>query len=161
MLSVRAHLVLAAVLMPLAGSVPAQPAHEGYYYPSVGSEETFERVLKDSGDPGRERRIDFVVTLTAAQIASPDTPPYAFVVKGSEAEKLILIGLDDEIFRTLFRARAVLAQMTAKVRGGGFFADSDLKYEATFLDMLQTLGFDTLVLTDGDTWSHRVNFIRE
>ena len=72
-----------------------------------------------------------------------------------------LLALDDDVFATLYRARAVMAQMTVNVRDGGFFVDQNLQFVATFYDLLQLLEFDTLVISDGKSWSHKVDFVRE
>jgi hypothetical protein len=31
---------------------------------------------------------------------------------------------------------------------------------ATFFDLLQLMQFDELLITDGETWTHRVEFLR-
>ena len=66
----------------------------------------------------------------------------------------------DFLGKTVHRARAILAQLTVSVRKGGFFREEELEYVATFFDLLQMMQFDELVITDGDTWAHRVNFVR-
>ena len=88
-------------------------------------------------------------------------PELAPLLSGQTADKLILVALDDEVFATLFRARALMAQLTVSVRSGGFFRAQELQSVATFYDMLQLLQFDTLVISDGKNWSHRIDFKRE
>ena len=153
---------LSAVLFTLllAGSVAAQDRYEGYYYPEISSEETFDRVVRASQGAGKAVRIDFVNVLTTAQLEAPESPRFVFFAKGEGAKTLMLIGLDDEIFATLYRARALLGQLTVSVRRGGFFRQEDLQYVATFYDLLQLLQFDELVISDGKTWAHKVNFKR-
>ncbi|MEO0746454.1 MAG: hypothetical protein AAFY49_14005, partial [Pseudomonadota bacterium] len=68
---------------------------------------------------------------------------------------------DDDVFSTIYRARAVMAQMTSNMRSNEFFRSQGLEYVATFYDLLQIMEFDTLVISDGETWSHQVNFFRE
>ena len=105
-------------------------------------------------------RIDFINVLTNAQLEAPESPRFVFFAKGSDSKTLILTALDDEVFKTIYRARAVLAQLTVSVRNGGFFREEDLQYVATFFDLLQMMQFDELVISDGGSWTHRVNFVR-
>ena len=87
-------------------------------------------------------------------------PRFVFFAKGSDAKHLSVVALDDGVFSTLFRARAVLAQMTSNMRNNDFFRQQELQHVATFFDLLQLMEFDTLVISDGETWSHQVNFVR-
>jgi hypothetical protein len=157
---------LTAVLVALffantvAGTLVAQDRYAGYYYPEISSEETFDRVVRASQGAGKAVRIDFVNVLTAAQLEAPESPRFVFFAKGEASKTLILIGLDDEILATLYRARALLGQLTVSVRRGGFFRREDLQYVVTFYDLLQLLQFDELVISDGKSWAHRVNFER-
>ena len=158
-------IVMALVgLLCLPAVLAAQDADDryvGYYYPPITSEEVFERKVRVAPSVGRAVRVDFINTITDAQLKDEATPRFVFFAKGQRADELILVALDDEVFATLFRARAILAQLTVNVRRGGFFAAEDLQTVATFFDLLQLLEFDTLVISDGKTWSHRVDFKRE
>jgi len=71
---------------------------------------------------------------------------------------MIVVALEDEIFKTLFRARGVLAQLTANARGTEFFIQNDIADQATWFDLAKLLGFEDMVISDGETWSHRVIF---
>jgi hypothetical protein len=150
----------ACLACALAGPVIAQERYEGYYYPEVTSSEVFDRVVRSGEGASKAVRIDFANTLTISQLQSADNPNYVFFAKGNTASTLILTALDDEVFATLYRARAIMAQMTVSVRSGGFFVEEDLQYVATFYDLLQLLEFDELIISDGKTWAHRVEFKR-
>lgn len=149
---------LGAVFLSTAAA--AQDRYVGYYYPEITSDETFDRVVRESGAAGRAVRVDFVNVLTTAQLGSPESPRFVFYVKGEEARTLILTALDDDVFSTLYRARAILAQLTVSVRKGTFFQQEQLQDVVTFFDLLQLMGFDELLVTDGETWTHRVEFQR-
>ena len=138
----------------------AQDRYQGYYYPQVTSTEVFERVLQNVPAPNRAVRVDFVTQLTVAQLAAPESPRFVFFAKGVEANHLSVVALDDEVFKTLYRARAILAQMTSNMRNNEVFRQHQLEHVATFFDLLQMLEFDTLVISDGETWSHQVTFKR-
>jgi len=132
----------------------------GYYYPELTSEETFDRVIRPPQNAGKDVRIDFVNQLTLAQLKAPENPRFAVFAKGNDASKLILTALDDEVFASIYRARAILAQLTVSVRQGGLFRQQDLQYVVTFFDLLQMMEFDELIVTDGETWTHKVAFKR-
>jgi hypothetical protein len=148
------------ITLALAGTTNASDRHAGYYFPEVNSEEVFDRVVRNPEGASKPVRIDFVNLLTTAQLTAPESPRFVFFTKGSDAKTLILVALDDEVFSTIYRARAILAQLTVSVRQGGYFRQEDLQYVATFYDLLQLMAFDELIISDGETWSHRVNFIR-
>ncbi|MEM6499436.1 MAG: hypothetical protein AAF709_22270 [Pseudomonadota bacterium] len=156
---IRLFFAFAVALCATAAS--AEERYEGYYYPTVTSEETFERAVRDLGEPNRQVRVDFIQNITQSQLAAPEAPQFIFFAKGNDAKHLIVVGLNDDVFSTLFRARAVMAQMTVNVRSSPFFVDQNLQFLATFYDLLQILEFDTLVLSDGKNWSHKVTFVRD
>ena len=103
-------------------------------------------------------RVTFVTQMTRAMLDAPDTPPYVLFAKGAEANRLMLIGLDDQMFKTLYRARAILAQLTSNARGTEFFVQTGQQNTATFFDLLVLLGFESLTVSDGETWAHQVIF---
>jgi hypothetical protein len=146
----------------LLAATLASPAladeREGYYYPTVSSLETFDRTLAEAPEASRGVRVAFVTQVTQQQFAQAYAPRFALFVKGGQAEELIVIALDDEVFATLQRARAVMAQLSASARTTQFFVENALADVATFYDMLKMLGFRSLVLSDGATWSHKVEF---
>ncbi len=150
--------LLTALLLTTA--VAAEDRYVGYYYPEITSEETFDRVVRASQGAGKAVRVDFINIITTAQLEAPESPRFVFFAKGEDAATLILTALDDEVFSTLYRARAIMAQLTVSVRKGGFFREEELEYVATFYDLLQLMGFDELIITDGQDWAHRVNFVR-
>lgn len=152
----RAIVFLAALLMSSAAL--ADDRHAGYYYPEITSTETFSRLIREPPPSDKTVRVDFITGLTAAQLAAPANPRFVFFAKGDDARSLIIIALDDDVFSTLYRARAVLAQMTSNMRKNQFFIQQDLQHVATFYDFLQFLDFDTLVISDGETWAHEVTF---
>ena len=93
---------------------------EGSYYPPVESEEIFGRTLGEGPPTDRTVRVAFVNEVTRAQFDAASKPRFAVFAKGAEAEHMIITALDDDVFKTLFRARAVLAQMTASARQTDF-----------------------------------------
>lgn len=146
--------ILALLLVALP--VHAEDEREGYYYPPVGSDEVFDREIAEGPPTDRAVRVAFINEITRAQSAEPSKPRIAIFAKGGDAEHMIVTALDDEIFRTLFRARAVLAQMTAAARQTEFFEKTGIALHATWFDLAKLLGFEDIVVTDGDAWAHRI-----
>lgn len=140
------------------GSVAAADEREGYYYPPITSAEVFERTLAATPDANRAVRIGFVTQVTQQQLQAPSTPRYVMFAKGGEAEEMIIMALDDQVFASLFRARAIMAQLSAPARQTAFFVEKKLVDVATFYDMLKIMGFKTLTLSDGLRWTHQVTF---
>jgi len=148
-----------AICAFLLAAAPAfADKQEGYYYPPITSEEEFARSIITAPPSNRNVRVGFVTTVTKAQLEAPESPRFVMFAKGSDGRRLIMVALDDEVFKTLFRARALMAQMTSNLRGTEFFVDHGLTTAGTFYDMLQILDFESLTVTDGETWSHRVYF---
>lgn len=152
--------LLAAAALALLASAPAVRAdqQEGYYYPAVTSEEEFDRKMISGPKSDPLTRETFVTMVNTAQLAAPENPRFAMFAKGDGSRRLIMVGLDDESFKTLFRARAVLAQMTYSLRNSPFFKDQGIEATATLFDVLQLLDFESLTLSDGETWTHRIYF---
>lgn len=147
--------MLAAVLF--AGSVNAEDSRAGYYYPPITSEETFERSINNPPPANRAIRTGFVTEITKAQLEAPENPDFVIFAKGQKANHMIIVAVNDEIFRTLYRARAVLAQLTSNARGTEFFKKNNIQFVATWFDLAKMLGFKDIVISDGDAWSHKIH----
>lgn len=152
--------LIAALWLVIAGAAAAEDKYVGYYYPEVTSEEVFSRQITVSPPADKRIRVSFVTAITKAQLEAPESPRYVLFSKGGDSDQLIMIALDDEVFKTRYRARAVLAQLTSNIRGTAFFRQQDLETAGTFFDMLQMMRFESLVISDGETWAHRVVFKR-
>ena len=154
-------LIAAIIAVSLAvasfGGAAWAAGRDSYYYPPVNSEEVFARDLALAPIPRRAVRVGFITRITRTQLAAPESPRFVIFAKGDEAKHMIIIALDDQVFKTVYRARAVLAQLTSNVRSVDFFA-SNIEDYATWFDLAKMLGFDDLVISDGATWSHRVIF---
>lgn len=149
--------IAAAILAVNSAGDALAAGKDSYYYPPVTSEELFSRKIIDNEQPGRAVRVGLMTQITQSQLAAPDSPRFVVFAKGSKAQNMIIVALDDDVFKTLYRARAVMAQLTSSVRGADFFANNIQDY-ATWFDLANMLGFEDLVISDGETWSHRVIF---
>jgi hypothetical protein len=150
--------LILTVVTPMAGPAFASDdhEHEGYYYPKVASSEIYKS--EAGAEPGATRttRLAFIVGYTAQQLSRSYAPRVAMFAKGDDAEKLIIVALDDSVMRTLFRARAVLAQMTAIARSTSMFNDMGVADSYTFFDLAKMLGFKQITVSDGATYSHQI-----
>ncbi|MEM6662442.1 MAG: hypothetical protein AAF666_09720 [Pseudomonadota bacterium] len=149
-------LTLIALAAPALADSHKKDKREGYYYPPVSSEEIFAREIPGAPPADRGVRTNFIVEMTRAMLEAPDTPPYVIFAKGGQAEHMVIIGLNDQMFKTLYRARAVLAQLTGNARGTEFFRKNNLQSVATWFDLAKMMDFEDIVISDGETWSHRV-----
>lgn len=151
-------LTAAALLVSLAATHAAAQDRAGYYYPEITSEEVFARTMLEVAPGERDDRVRFVINATKTLIKATGSPRFVIFEKGGRAQHMIIVALDDEVFATLYRARAVLAQLTARIRGSEFFERTGLATEATWFDMAKLLGFEDVVVSDGRSWAHRVVF---
>jgi hypothetical protein len=154
-------LIAAIIAVSLAvasfGGAAWAAGRDSYYYPPVNSEEVFARDLALAPIPRRAVRVGLITRITKAQLAAPESPRFVIFAKGDQAQHMIIIALDDEVFKTIYRARAVLAQLTSNARGADLFIN-EIEDQATWFDLANLLGFEDLVISDGETWSHRVIF---
>ena len=148
---------LALVLGLTATQATAKDRHSGYYYPEVGSTEDYVARAKVLSEADRNMRIGFIVAQTIGQREAGYPPRFAIYAKGSEADKMIIVGMGGGSFGTLYRARAVLAQLTATSRNTKLFRELAVEDFFTFFDLIRMLGFKQITITDGDTYAHRVN----
>jgi hypothetical protein len=159
-------ILLACLMIALAslGSLAAEADdavttddnHAEYYYPAPRTTETYEARVQTLQESDRSRRIGFVTGLTKQLLSQRFDPGYAIFAKGGDAEKLIIVALEAGRFDTIYRARALLANLTAIARLTPFFQQYTLADQATFLDLLKLLGFKQVTVSDGDKFAHQI-----
>ena len=148
---------------PATPATPAKPAaandgdrYVGYYYPKPNSTEVYESTMQTIADVDRPQRVQFVTVVSQGTIQSAYRVPYSVFVKGEKADKMIIVGLVPGEFNTIYRMRALLANMTTMSRLSPFFQERTVAEDATFFDLLKLLGFTTLTMTDGEKLTHQV-----
>jgi hypothetical protein len=146
---------------PAAPAAAAKPAatedrYIGYYYPKPTSTETYESSMQTIAGTDRPQRVQFVTVVSQGTIQSSYRVPYAVFTKGEKADKLIIVGLAPGEFGTIYRMRALLANMTTMSRMSPFFQERTVAEDATFFDLMKLLGFTTVTITDGDKVTHQV-----
>jgi hypothetical protein len=148
--------IMALMVMAISVEVAnAQDRHAGYYYPHPGNVEVYQSRAKELPNVNRTTRIGFVTGLTAQQSEQPYPAQTAIFAKGDGAQKLIIVSLTDGRINTLYRARAVLALLTAMARTTEIFQKFRVETVFTFLDLCKMLGFKQLTISDGVTFSHQ------
>ena len=149
-------LVTALVLaMPLAGG--AADRHAGYYYPIPATTEVYTARAATLPEVNRKRRILFVTELTNQMLSGRYPPQFAIFAKGEHAQKIIIPGLYDGGYNTMYRMRGLLAMLTAQARTTPIFREYEVEEVFTFFDLLKLLGFERLTVTDGDRFAHRID----
>ena len=139
-----------------ATGAQAGDRHAGYYYPEPATREVYEARSELLPEASRATRIGFVTGI-AKQISERPFPPQAVMfAKGTEAEKLIIVALVDGRIDTLYRARAVLANMTAAARLLPAFHEMGVQDWFTFLDLVHMLGFKQITISNGRDFAHQL-----
>lgn len=145
-----------ALVVTTSAAAAIDDRHAGYYYPEPQTVEVYTARAQTLIDSNRTRRIGFTVELTQQMLKNPYFPEFTVFAKGTEAEKLIIVAMQDGVIDTLFRARALLAMLTAVARATPLFRDFGVADSFTFFDLLKILGFEQLTISDGDTFAHQV-----
>ena len=148
---------LALVVLCAFGAAQAEERHAGYYYPPPKTQETYVARAKTLEDSDRKRRLGFVTALTAQMLANPYPPPFAIFAKGDDAEKLIIVGLYENSYNTIYRMRGLLAMLTATSRMTPFFNEMGVEDYFTFFDLAKLLGFTQITVSDGRDFAHRID----
>jgi len=135
---------------------PGEDRYIVYYYPKPSSTEVFESQMQTIASMDRAQRIQFVTVVSQGTIQSAYRVPYAVFAKGEKADKMIIVGLQSGELNSIYRMRALLANMTTMSRLSPFFQEKTVAEDATFFDLLKLLGFQSLTITDGDKLTHQV-----
>ena len=148
-------LVLAAGLWTAAARAQEAPddRYVGYYYPDPGPPEVYKARAQTLPDVNRAFRIGFVTGLAGQAASRPFAAPYVIFAKGGEAQKMIITATRDAPFDTIYRTRAVLADLTAMSRTLPIFQEYGVEDWFTFLALLKMMGFVELTVTDGKDFS--------
>lgn len=151
-------------LLLLAGPAAAQDGgegdidekHSGYYYPAPEVVESYGPRAEVLPEASRSLRIGFVTGMTNAQLQKPVRPGIAIFAKGKEAQKLIVVALEDGYIDTLYRARGFFAMMTAVARTLPVFEQHGVEEWFTFFDLAKMLGFELITFTNGKDFAYQV-----
>jgi len=140
----------AAAAAPAPKAATGEDRYIGYYYPKPTATETFESTMQTIANVERAQRIQFVTVVSQGTIQSAYRVPYAVFAKGEKADRLIIVGMQQGELNTVYRMRALLANLTTMSRLSPFFQERTVAEDATFFDLLKLLGFRELTITDGE-----------
>jgi len=154
----KTYLMAAGLLLALwaSGAARAEDRHTGYYYPEHGTVEVYEARAGTLPQADRALRIAFVTGITNQNANHPYPPQAVIFAKGDQAEKLIIVALVDGRIDTIFRARAVFANMTAAARLLPAFQEMGVQDQFTFFDLAKMLGFEQITISNGRDFAHQV-----
>lgn len=142
---------------PAAGAPAVEDKYVGYYYPKPTTVENYTSPMQTIQGAERAQRVQFVTVVSQGTIQSAYRVPYSVFVKGDKAEKMIIVGLQPGELASIYRIRAILANMTTMSRLSPFFQERTVAEDANFYDLLKMLGFTQLTATDGEKLSYQVN----
>ena len=155
-LFVSGAIAVCLALFAIAGARADGDRHVGYYYPEPQTREVYTARSRTVPEASRTLRIGFVTGMTIQLFDQPYPPQVAVFAKGAEAEKLIIVGLVDGRLDTLFRARAIFANMTAAARQLPAFAEMGVQDFFTFFDLVKMLGFKQITISNGRDFAHQI-----
>ena len=139
-----------------AVSVSANDRHAGYYYPKPVTTEAYRSRTRTLPDASRQARVAFVTSITKSMVKNCSYPPqFAMYSKGSRQQSSSSSDCDDA-YNTIFRARALLAQLTVVARTIRLVRERMKPSHLTFLDFLNLMGFEQLTVSDGKEFSHQI-----
>ena len=149
-------LLLTVFLSHNAYSQSARDRYVGYYYPAPQQVELYCSRVAPLPDVTRVRRTGFIIGIKNGMSKQPYEPPYAVFAKGAVSTKLIIISKQDGYLNTIYRARALLADLSTSARTTPIFAKSGVADKLTFLDLVSMLGFQSVTMSDGDSFAHQI-----
>lgn len=138
------------------GEKDTDDKHTGYYYPKPEVVESYGPRTESLPEANRSLRISFITAMTTSQLSKPVRPGVAIFAKGSEAQKMIVVALEDGYIDTLFRARAFFAMMTAVARTLPILEQNGVEEWFTFFDLCKMLGFELITFTNGKDFAYQI-----
>jgi len=148
--------LLAGLPLATLATEPSNDRHSGYYYPEPGSQEVYTARAQTLPEANRRLRIGFVTGASQAMAARAYAPRFTLFAKGEQAHKLVIVALADGPIDTLYRARAVLADLTAMSRVLPIFKEFGVQDWFTFLDLAKMMGFKQITISDGRAFAHQI-----
>ena len=128
----------------------------GYYYPKPAAIEIYKARAAVLPGANRKRRVAFIVHVVNERLQRPYQPTYSLFPKGGRAHKLIIISNLPGQLNTIYRVRALLATMTSVARSLPIFRDHSVEDDFTFLDLMKMLGFESVTVSDGESFTHQI-----
>jgi hypothetical protein len=128
----------------------------GYYYPKPAAIEIYKARAAVLPGANRKRRVAFIVAVVNERLQRPYPPTYSLFPKGGRAQKLIIVSNLPGQLNTIYRVRALLATMTSVARSLPIFREHSVENDFTFLDLMKMLGFESVTVSDGESFTHQI-----
>ncbi|WP_288901074.1 hypothetical protein [uncultured Sneathiella sp.] len=141
-------------------ALAAEDRYIGYYYPTPEKIEIYCARVPPLVDMDKRRRVGFVIGIKEGMSNKAYDSAYAVFAKGGDSEKLIIVAKTEGHLGTIYRVRALLADLTNSARTTPIFEESGAPEYLTFLDLLTLLGFESVTVSDGDTFTHQIEIRR-
>lgn len=137
-----------------------QDRYVGYYYPPIGSREAYHLKIREFSEASKRTRLAFVASVVHGLDKRGVLSDFIMFAKGQESDKLIIMALEDDRLNTLYRLRGHMAGLTSRTRLSRFFKDIPTD-NLTFLDLVGSLGFKIVTITDGQSITHQYTIVRQ
>ena len=152
-----AAVMAAALWFSVSGPAEADHRYQGYYYPDVTEQETYEPRALKLPQASRKLRIAFVTGISAEQGKKPYPAQIIAFSKGEDDTRLIFTAIYDGPMDNVFRTRAFFAQLTASARLLPAFQNQPaIEEDYTFFDLAYMMGFVSITATNGKDFTYRV-----
>ncbi|MEM1390071.1 MAG: hypothetical protein AAGG45_03240 [Pseudomonadota bacterium] len=139
----------------LTASNAVPSLEEGYTYPApVGFEVVPTIVVDEVAIPSFEARVQFVSQLTQMLTSRPYAPLALAMTEGNDHQTIVFMDAGRLNVSTAYQARAMVAQMSSATRNSPVFAQYGVENYASVFDLFKLLGFDQVVITDGDDFAY-------
>ncbi|MFT6557229.1 hypothetical protein [Sneathiella sp.] len=131
----------------------------GYYYPAPQRIEVYCAHVNALPNVDKKKRVGFIIGIKTGMSKQPYASPYSVFAKGSTSDKLLVVSKQDGYLDTVYRARALLAELSTSARTTPVFTNSSAPEELTFLDLIAMLGFASVTLSDGNGFAHQIHVL--
>ncbi len=158
-ISFRNCLVALITIAGLGLAISAQAKADryvGYYYPMPSSTEAYCARVDHMPEVDKRRRIGFSIGIKSGMSKKSYPPQFTMFAKGGRSHKMIIVSKQDGYLTSIYRVRALLADLTTNARTTPVFEKSGAPENLTFLDLAVLLGFESITVSDGDKFTHQV-----
>jgi hypothetical protein len=154
--SMRSALFILAAFLLLPGQAIAQ-GNSTAIYPAVSSSEDYISPLKRLQERDAATRATLVAALTEQQLGRGYPPQAALILTGLDSEELAIVALHRGALATQFQARAYVNQLAPSLRNLPMVIAGEVTPQHGTLDLLKLFGFRRITVSDGETFSLRIN----
>jgi hypothetical protein len=150
-------LLTVTAFAPVLGEARADERYQGYYYPEITVQESYEPRAPKLAEASRELRVAFLTGISASQAEKAYPAQVVAFSKGVQDDDMIFTALYDGPLATVYRTRAFFAQLTSVARLLPVFQEQPaFEDDYTFFDLAYMMGFVSITATDGRGFTYQV-----